>query len=876
MKVTAILSVLAAATLVSAGKLHELRSSGSHPIVPNGYIIEYESHVSHKDAHNALTSRNIDYKIRNEYNIFNGAAITVKSTHDGNHIAAIPGVKNVWPIALYSVPELQKSAKKATDPETASLHHMTGVDVLHRKYKLTGKGVKVGVIDTGIDYKHPAFAAKGADAGCFARYGKNCRVTHGWDFVGDDYTGSNTPVPDSDPMDCFGHGSHVAGIIGGNALNIKVDPKPPQPWIGVAPDVTFGAYRIFGCKGQAGADVILAAMELAFNDGMDIINMSLGGGSAYKEDPEAVLGEKLIANGMALAAAAGNDGTEGVWMVSNVGLGDSSSSVASFDNAYGFYDSVTYGGVAHPYAPSQAYGQRINLPANATLVPIFEKDGSLSDGCDPAIYTGVDVKDKVVLTLGDVTRCKSGGRGANALNAGAAGILIQTTPLGLASLGGNPNFPMGSIENKAGDDLIAVWKKTPAAAFSWSKAPSSFLIEGGGAPSDFSSFGLDGELRSKPDIAAPGGNILSTYPLAKGGYAVLSGTSMATPYIVGSNALYMQAKNKKPRGDLIRKVLKNTATISTNAGSETKTSAAKQGAGLVNVLNAVLTTASITPDHIDLLDSVNFVKTVKISIKNEGRHTDTYTLSHIPADALNSYPTGNSFPLGVPKIEADYATVTFSADKVKIPAGKTAKITLTFKEPAKGDASQFPIYSGYVIATPKSKGSVAVHIPYTGLKGDVSKVPLQDTDRGFPGLLANDGTGKLVPIPDGTVFDLTKPTTKVPSVVTRLGSHTRDMSIRVFDEKEAFVGYLSSSDLGNAFGWSGRSRNVDATTGRLIFNQWTWQGQVYTSNNATLAPVTLPSGTYEIQVGSQKKFTKGAYPADYEVFKVGKVAIKTA
>ncbi|KAF9584281.1 hypothetical protein BGW38_006976, partial [Lunasporangiospora selenospora] len=269
MKFATILSALAAATLVSAGKFHELDIKDQDKVVTGGFIIEYQDNVSHNAARNALNSRKIDYKVRNEYNIFNGAAITVRSEHNGKDIAALPGVKNVWPITLYSVPKPQLSKTKPTDPEAASLHHMTGVDVIHKKYKLTGKGIKIGVIDTGIDYKHPGFAAKGAAEGCFARYGKNCRVKFGWDFVGDAYTGANTPIPDSDPMDCQGHGSHVAGIIGADATNIKSGAKPPQPFIGVAPEVTLGAYRVFGCKGSAGDDVILAAMELAFNDGMD-------------------------------------------------------------------------------------------------------------------------------------------------------------------------------------------------------------------------------------------------------------------------------------------------------------------------------------------------------------------------------------------------------------------------------------------------------------------------------------------------------------------------------------------------------------------------------------------------------------------------------
>ncbi|KAG0284248.1 hypothetical protein BGZ98_006003, partial [Dissophora globulifera] len=258
-------------------------------------------------------------------------------------------------------------------------------------------------------------------------------------------------------MDCYGHGSHVAGIIGGNALDIKVTPKPPQPFVGVAPEVTLGAYRIFGCNGSAGEDVILAAMELAFNDGMDVINMSLGGGSSYKTNPTSVLAEKLIARGMALAGAAGNDGADGVWMVSDTGLGDHATSVASFDNLFVFMNYLTYGGKQFPYNWSDAYGKVISLPASATLVPLLV-NGVLSDGCDQASYAGLDVKGKVVLALGDVTRCKSGGRGALAQSNGAAGIIIQSNDAGIDSLGGVPDLPMASIEFDAGVAMLATWK----------------------------------------------------------------------------------------------------------------------------------------------------------------------------------------------------------------------------------------------------------------------------------------------------------------------------------------------------------------------------------------------------------------------------------
>jgi len=604
--------------------------------------------------------------------------------------------------------------------------------------------------------------------------------------------------------------------------------------------------------------------------------MSLGGGSAYKYNPTAVLAEKLIVRGMALAGAAGNDGTEGVWMVSDTGLGDHATSVASFDNTYVSYNSFTYGDkIAHPYGIATAYNKPIQspaIPATATLVPIYEKDGSLSDGCDPDRYAGVDVKGKVVLVLGDVTRCKSGGRAGVAKDAGVGGVLIQTTPFGVASIGGLPDVPMGSIEFQAGLDLIATYKKNPKATFTWSKGEALFAVEGGGAPSDFSSIGIDGELRSKPDIGAPGGNILSTYPLAGGGYTLMSGTSMATPYIAGAHALYMQSKHSKPHGDVIRKVFKNTATISKNYGSKTFTSAAKQGAGLLNVLNAITTTTSITPDHIDLLDSKHFVEKATISIKNEGKRTETYTLSHETADAYNSYSKKNAFPDPIPVIEADYATVSFSAKTVKIPAGKTVKVTVHFTEPSKGKAAEWPIYSGFVVATPKSKGGVAVHVPYIGVKGDVSRVPIVDPENApFP-VVYDIASGELNQLPsEKFVFNLKK---SLPTIVTRLGSHSPDFTIRVRDATtHKFVGFINTINAGAGFGYRGRDPNVNEQTGEQGNTLWVWDGTVYANEDLTLTPTAVPAGKYVLDVAAQRKFTKGSFPADYEVYEVGTITI---
>ncbi len=152
---------------------------------------------------------------------------------------------------------------------------MTGADYAQNTLGFTGKGVKVAVMDTGIDYHHPDLG------GCF---GAGCRVAFGYDLVGDAFNADSSsptfnpvPTPDNDPDDCAGHGTHVAGIVGANGV-VK----------GVAPDVTFGAYRVFGCNGSTTADVMIAAMELALADGMQVLNMSIGASFQWPQYPTAV------------------------------------------------------------------------------------------------------------------------------------------------------------------------------------------------------------------------------------------------------------------------------------------------------------------------------------------------------------------------------------------------------------------------------------------------------------------------------------------------------------------------------------------------------------------------------------------------------------
>ncbi|KAJ2712517.1 hypothetical protein H4S00_005742, partial [Coemansia sp. D1744] len=142
---------------------------------------------------------------------------------------------------------------------------MTGVAQAMQEFGLDGTGVKIGIIDTGVDYNHPEFGACWKTEGCPWQLGK--------DFIGDKYDpSSENPIiePNDTPTDCYGHGTHVSGIIGARGPHVQ----------GIAPGATLGMYRAFSCpvNGTLHTDdsIIMQGMVAAHEDGCDIINVSLG------------------------------------------------------------------------------------------------------------------------------------------------------------------------------------------------------------------------------------------------------------------------------------------------------------------------------------------------------------------------------------------------------------------------------------------------------------------------------------------------------------------------------------------------------------------------------------------------------------------------
>ena len=376
------------------------------------------------------------HRLKLDYKLFKGTSFQLKNVSDVNAAAAkiadMDIVKRMWPVRIFSVPKdevvwkgtdhfpaqvaLQKRQSSGNATDTFSPHVMTQVDQL-RADGVRGKGIKIGVVDTGIDYLHPALGGG---------FGAGHLVSYGTDLVGDNYTGVcdawvpskyvlrhrykvpiptlltytdfvsqfNTPVPDPDPIDeCEGHGSHVAGIIAARTN--------PFGFTGAAPDVTLGAYRVFGCGGSAGNDVLIAAFNQAYEDGSDIITASIGGASGWSEDPWSVAVQRIVEAGVPCTISAGNDGDQGLFYASTAANGKGVIAVASVDNTLSpsVLTNATYG---TGNSSTESFGWTPGSPANWPNIslPLWNVNNDSTDaanGCDAYPADTPDLSGYIVL-----------------------------------------------------------------------------------------------------------------------------------------------------------------------------------------------------------------------------------------------------------------------------------------------------------------------------------------------------------------------------------------------------------------------------------------------------------------------------------------------
>ena len=601
--------------------------------------------------------------------------------------------------AIYPVMEIDlPTDDSGIEPELATALQMTGADVAQNTLGLSGAGVKVGIIDTGQDYDHPDLGGDGVARTNSPNF-PSSRALTGYDFVGDAWTPGAVPVPDAYPDDCNGHGTHVSGIVGANG-SIK----------GVAPGVTFGVYKVFGCGTSTASDVMIQAMEMAFADGMQVINMSIGAALQWPSYPTAAATKSLVDHGMVVVASAGNDGTIGLYASAAPAVGEKVISVASYDNIATNQSAFTVSADDHVVGYNAATGAPTPPFSGTFTLDRTGTPSSAADGC--AAPAPGSLAGKVVLIRRGT--CGFYQKAINAQNAGAAGVILYNNVAGqvLPSVAGSPAVTIPVVGITAADGaLINARIAAGATTMTWTNQSVSIPNGSGGFISSFSSWGPSPDLSVKPDIGAPGGLIRSSVPIEQGATRSSAAPPMSSPHVAGAVALLLEAHPNTPP-NAVRDILQNSADPH-NFGPTVPIADAvhRQGAGMLDIPGAVLANSRMVPGKLSLGEVEGASVTQSFTISNNSDHDINYALGNTSAIATGP----NTFSIGV--LSAPSA-VSFSANPLFVPAGGSASVDVTVT-PNAGLANH-SVFDGYIDVTPDD-GSPDYSVPYAGFRGTISR-----------------------------------------------------------------------------------------------------------------------------------------------------------
>ena len=642
--------------------------------------------------------------------VMNAVAVMVEPAKL-DQIRALPGVKRVRVIT----PEFPTNATSVPFIGAPQLWANT----LGLPGDITGTGTRIGIIDTGVDYQHPMFGGTGA----LADYKANDRVTihpglfptakvvGGYDFAGDAYNGGNTPIPDPNPMDCFAHGSHVAGTAAG--FGVKSDgttytgpygPSTPFSSLrigpGVAPGALLYAIRIFGCGGGTG--LTTQGIEFAvdpdgdgdLSDHLDVINMSLGSAFGSLSDTSAQASDAAALVGIIVVASQGNAGD-------TYFIGGSPAAAERAISAAASVDAGIPGAVLKVNAPASIAGNYAAAAAGfgggapppsgqtGSVVEVQSATGTAQQGCDGNYKNAAAIKGSIALIMRG--SCSFQKKVTNAQAALAIGAIVFNNVPGdptLINMGGDgvsPPVTIPSVFISFDDGMTIAGAHGVNATLGAASAADTLASFSSRGPRGGGSF----PIGLKPDVAAPGVAIPSTQTgivctaasqgcivpdptgfIPGGQLLILSGTSMAAPHTSGTMALLRELHPDWSVEEL-KALLMNGAvhdiTVGVN-GAGTKFGLGRVGAGRIDVPSSAQNSVTAFNDDDPGTVTVGFDSAVvgsvdrikQLRVVNHGSQTATFDLS---LDNLTAAP-GVSFSL----VNASQATLSVPADSaVQVP-----------------------------------------------------------------------------------------------------------------------------------------------------------------------------------------------------------------
>ncbi len=758
-------------------------------------------------------------------------ALQIVSTDEAAaRLREVPGVVRVEP-----VPIIRRA-------NATAVPYIGGQTVWSQK-GITGKGVRVGIVDTGIDYLHADFGGPGTAAA----YKSNdptivepgtfptAKVAGGVDLVGDDYdpqSGNFAVKPDPDPLDCAGeqgmdisggHGTHVAGSVAGvgvtsdgkpytgpydlspNLLSFRVGP-------GVAPEATLYAIKIFGCVGATTA--VADALEWAvdpdgdgdISDRLDVLNLSLGGayGMPTPTDEQAV--DNLIAAGAFLAVAAGNDG-DATFVTGAPGTYSQVLGVAAVTDLVGWKTlTVT--------SPASLAGDRA-AAEGAFTKPLGQTGPVSGDLVATKPATGCGTLSNAPALKGKIAFLQRGScafvdkLGAVAA-AGAIGAVVAD------NVEADEPFAMGGDGTEIAIPGVMIRRvdAEPIATALASGGSVSVVLDGGklfpskapaGQLARFSSRGprsLDLEL--KPEIAAPGVGIDSAGVGSGSEPRDLSGTSMATPMVAGAAALVRAAHPDETPAQVKARLMGAALPAVDATGHEANVALA--GAGRLAVDRAIDATFFAHVDGEPGVVAVSFGGRVSFEPYSV---TKTVTVESRSASPL-TLAVGTALTSALPGV-----AVTASPDTLVVPPGGTGSVSVRLDVDPQalgappGDSS-----------TPATRFGQARHhltevsgfLTLTASSGEASRVPLYGATRAAgrrrtdvslgcsgPDLVELPIVGESAhPEPSAIVLELgaeePKKPTPSPTDIVAIGAATNLPTAAAFGDASLFFGLAVSGE----------------------------------------------------------------------------------
>ncbi|KAJ0158061.1 Minor extracellular protease vpr [Colletotrichum tanaceti] len=733
MRISAAVLVVIALHLGVAAALRLPKEQSSNdpsgPIVPRSFIIEYAPD-SRPLVRRHMDTEEGDIKTIKEFEspVFSGAVVETDSSTIET-LRELPGVVNIWEdreIKLDDRVMKPRSITRRDDPSFNPVHHSaTGVDLLHRD-GILGKGVKIGVIDSGIWSPHAAL-----------------NVAHAYDFV----EGS-----DLDKMSP--HGTQIAGIIA----------------------ATLYDYRVFNSQSTTRNSILIQALLAAEQDGVDIVNYSGGAIYGWDDEPSAVVASRLVDKGIVVIAAAGNNGLDGPFRTYDVAAARGVISVASAESAFlpAFPFQVTFGSgetVNLAYLPGRGPGTRQEPPSGLISWPIVALDNSANhpaDGCEPYPLGSPNLNYKIPLVRSGGCTFIEKQQHLNAL--GAKFILFYNdndTPLGYPQTS-NAVSQIGMIDAKQAVRIMKAIRDNIPVTADFSVNPAR-MFENElnkpivNRPSAFSSWGMTFDNQLKPDIAAPGDSIFTTD--IENRYTVVEGTSASASYITGVAALYISRYGgRATHGSNFAHTLACRIISSGRAlhwsdfdgtAEDYKTATGHRhlappiqvGNGLVDAWKVLYSDTQLEFKNIELNDTRYFSALHSITVINNGKSDISYTIVNRPSAGINALSwvkdkhEHGTWSWRVSKLNQlypkTYATKVYVLEQdpsFTLKSGERKTIEFEFENPyvigLGWNTPALPVYGGRI--TIKGSNDEELSVPYAGVGADVRNTIRRVSEVGWP------------------------------------------------------------------------------------------------------------------------------------------------